>query len=100
MSAIKSLLQNIPVPRLLRIRQIFDDTHIPAEEIPAVIRRQLDRQEIMDRISKGGEVAVTAGSRGIANAPLILRVIADFVRFRGAVPFLVPAMGSHGGATA
>ncbi len=39
MSAIKSLLQDIPVPRMLHIRQIFDDTHIPAEEIPAVIRR-------------------------------------------------------------
>ena len=100
MGSIQSLLKDIPVPRMLCIRQIFDDTHIPAEEIPAVIRRQLDRQEIMDRIPKGGEVAVTAGSRGIANAPPILRVIADFVRSRGAVPFLVPAMGSHGGATA
>ena len=100
MGSIQSLLKDIPVPPMLRIRQIFDDAHIPAEEIPAVIRRQLNRPEIINTIPAGGEVAITAGSRGIANIPVILRAIADFVKERGAVPFLVPAMGSHGGATA
>lgn len=45
-------------------------------------------------------IAITAGSRGIANVVEITRSIADFVKERGAIPFVVPAMGSHGGATA
>ncbi len=100
MGSISTLLQNITIPGMARIRQVFDDTHIPAEEIPEVIRRQLSRPEIADTIPAGGEIAITAGSRGIANIPLILKAVADFVKDKGAVPFLVPAMGSHGGATA
>lgn len=48
----------------------------------------------------GMRIAITAGSRGIANVALTTKCIADFVRSRGAHPFIVPAMGSHGGATA
>lgn len=45
-------------------------------------------------------IAITAGSRGIANVALVTKTIADYVKSRGAEPFVVPAMGSHGGATA
>ena len=45
-------------------------------------------------------VAVTAGSRGIRNVDIITRSVVNFVKSRGATPFIVPAMGSHGGATA
>ena len=100
MGAIKTLLQDVPIPQMARIRQIFDDTHIKTEDIPKVIREQLSRPAIADTIPAGGEVAITAGSRGVANIVLIIRTIADFVKERGAVPFVVPAMGSHGGATA
>ena len=100
MGAIQSLLQDVPVPQMVRIRQKFDDTHIPVEQIPRVLREQLSRPEIAGSIPAGGEVAITAGSRGVANIVLIIRTIADFVKEKGAVPFVVPAMGSHGGATA
>ena len=100
MGAIRTLLQDVAVPNMARIRQIFDDTHIETEDIPKVIREQLSRPEIAGSIPAGGEVAITAGSRGVANIVLIIRTIADFVKERGAVPFVVPAMGSHGGATA
>lgn len=48
----------------------------------------------------GMRIAVTAGSRGVANIALILKTIVSFLKENGAVPFIIPAMGSHGGATA
>jgi len=51
-------------------------------------------------IRRGERIAITAGSRGIANIAIILRAIVDAVRDVGGEPFIVPAMGSHGGATA
>ena len=47
----------------------------------------------------GQRIAVTAGSRGIANIPLILRTVVEELKALGAKPFIVPAMGSHGGST-
>lgn len=52
------------------------------------------------RLAAGTEVAIAAGSRGIADLPLVVERVATWVRAQGATPFLVPAMGSHGGATA
>lgn len=100
MGAIHTLLQDVPIPQMVRIRQQFDDTHIPAGEIPGVLREQLSRDCIASTIPKGGEVAITVGSRGISNIVLLTKTLANFVKEKGAVPFVVPAMGSHGGATA
>ena len=100
MGAIRTLLQDVTVPKMARIRQIFDDTHIAEQDIPKVLREQLSRPAIADAIPAGGEVAITVGSRGVANIPLITKTIADFVKEKGATPFIVPAMGSHGGAMA
>lgn len=52
------------------------------------------------RIHKGMSVAITCGSRGVCNIPIITRAIVDFVKSCGGQPFVFPAMGSHGGATA
>ena len=100
MGSVKSLLQDIPVPRMARIRQIFDGTHIETKDIQAVLQAQLQRPAVAQTIPPGGEVAITVGSRGITNTVLITKAIADFVKAKGATPFIVPAMGSHGGATA
>ena len=100
MGAIRTLLQDVTVPKMARIRQVFDDTHIAEQDIPKVLREQLSRPQIADSIPAGGEVAITVGSRGVANIPLITKTIADFVKEKGATPFIVPAMGSHGGAMA
>ncbi|MEM6799221.1 MAG: DUF2088 domain-containing protein [Planctomycetota bacterium] len=69
----------------------------PLADIPAAVRKQLDGLAVDP---PQGEVAITAGSRGIANIALILHTCGEWLRERGAEPFVVPAMGSHNGATA
>ena len=60
----------------------------------------LCRAAVMYTIPLTMRIAITCGSRGIANLPVIMRTIVDFCKEQGAEPFLIPAMGSHGGATA
>ena len=71
----------------------------PIADIPGRVRAELDRFTGWGKLKPGARVAVTAGSRGVANIPLILRSICGELRRRGCEPFIVPAMGSHGGAT-
>jgi hypothetical protein len=82
----------------VRIRQKFERPCV--DDIPAAVARELEKLELSRRIRPGQSVALTAGSRGIANIPVILRAVADFLKRLGARPFLVPTMGSHGGGTA
>ncbi len=100
MGTVERLLSSVELPEMVSVRQKFDDTHIPAEKIPDVVKAQLDRTKIKEKIKPGMEIAITVGSRGVANIPVIIKAIGDFVKSQGATPFLVPAMGSHGGATA
>ena len=100
MGTVERLLSSVELPEMVSVRQKFDDTHIPVEEIPDVVKTQLDRTEIKEKIRPGMEIAITVGSRGVANIPVIIKAIGDFVKSQGATPFLVPAMGSNGGATA
>jgi hypothetical protein len=85
-------------PKTLFLRQKFEAQCV--EDVATAVREQLLRAQLGDRIRRGDTVAITAGSRGIANLPLILRTLIDEVRACGAQPVLVPAMGSHGGGTA
>jgi hypothetical protein len=85
-------------PRLVRIRQQFERPRV--DDIPAAVAASLEKLNLGSRIKPGQSVALTAGSRGIANIPLILRSTAAFLKKLGAKPFLVPTMGSHGGGTA
>lgn len=100
MGVIVELLQDVPVPQMVPIRQKFDSIHIPKEQIPEVIREQFRQEKIRSRVHSGAEIAITVGSRGVANVALITKSIAACLRDLGAIPFVVPAMGSHGGATA
>ncbi len=95
---IAGLLKDIPVPKMARVRQIFDKRRI--EDIPRAVSEQIAKPEIRSRIRNGAKIAITAGSRGIANLPVLVRSIVASVRQAGGDPFVVPAMGSHGGATA
>lgn len=94
------LVADVPLPRFFTARQDFPRPALPPEEIPSRLSAMLSEPDIARRIRPGMRVAITAGSRGVANAAAITRAIADFVRARGGQPFVVPAMGSHGGATA
>jgi hypothetical protein len=85
-------------PAVVRIRQHFDRPRV--EDVPAAVASSLEALELGKRIRPGQTVALTAGSRGVANIPVILQAVARHLRKLGASPFLVPTMGSHGGGTA
>ena len=85
-------------PQFFRIRQKFERPRV--EDVAGEVERQLARLNLANAIRPGQNVAITAGSRGIANIPRIIEAIASHVKRLGAQPFIVPAMGSHGGGTA
>jgi len=85
-------------PQMVRLRQHFERPRV--EDLPTAVRATLERLDLGRTIKPGHNVALTAGSRGIANIPVVLRTTAEFLKGLGAKPFLVPAMGSHGGANA
>ncbi|MBR6028972.1 MAG: DUF2088 domain-containing protein [Clostridia bacterium] len=95
---VNALLRDIPIPKMYRVRQIFDTARL--EDPAAALREELNRPGIRERVKPGMSIAVTAGSRGIDNIVLILRETVRFLQEAGANPFIIPAMGSHGGATA
>ncbi len=100
METITDLIKDVPIPKMVRIRELYDDTHIPEEEIPSIIRKEMDQPDLGGKILPGMKIAITCGSRGINHYALMARTIVDYVRSRGAEPYIVAAMGSHGGATA
>jgi len=83
---------------MVRISQQFKTN--PIEDIPARVRSELNRINLQKLVGRGETVAITAGSRGIANLATILAEIVGQLKKIGAKPFIIPAMGSHGGATA
>ncbi len=97
---VSKLLQGVEIPRMFRARQSFPEAAISPQDLPQAIFAELSKPEIASQIKPGKRIAITAGSRGIANVAIITKAIVDFVKSRQATPFIVPAMGSHGGATA
>ena len=85
-------------PGVFRVRQRFDAGHI--SNVAAEVEKQLLRLTLHHTIQPGRSVAIAVGSRGIANIQHIIKAIVDHLRSLGAEPFIVPAMGSHGGGTA
>lgn len=84
------------IPRLIKVRQFFNREHI--EDIENKVREEILKSGI--KIKPGSEIAVAVGSRGIRNIHRIVKTTVDVVKGLGGRPFIVPAMGSHGGATA
>ena len=85
-------------PKVVKVRQTFPRPRV--EDVEGTVREQLRKQEIASVVRPGMSVAITAGSRGIASIDEIIRAVIEGLKERGAEPFIVPAMGSHGGATA
>jgi hypothetical protein len=84
--------------RLLCVRQHFPDRRIA--DIPAAVHQQLSTAGLAARLAPGSRVAIGVGSRGIANIATIVRAAVDWWKAQGMDPFIFPAMGSHGAATA
>ena len=85
-------------PKMIRIKQNFKTN--PITDIPATVRSEINRIQPRKFIKKGETVAITAGSRGITNLAIVLGEVVRELKKAGAKPFIIPAMGSHGGATA
>jgi hypothetical protein len=94
--AVRDLHYDAPFPRLLPVRQKFDAPQV--HDVAAATRQALE--PLRDRVRAGMRIALTAGSRGIRDKPEVVRATGEWLRSLGADPFVVPAMGSHGGATA
>ncbi|MFH1086727.1 MAG: DUF2088 domain-containing protein [Chloroflexota bacterium] len=84
--------------RMVLVRQRWDQPAV--NDVAGVVARGLEAAGALARIRPGTEIAITAGSRGIASMPVVLRAVIAAVRARGGRPFIFPAMGSHGGGTA
>ena len=97
---VSRLLRDVTLPRMFHASQRFPDAHIDREDIEKTIFDEINRSGMGERVRPGMRIAITAGSRGIRNVDEITRSVAAYVKSRGATPFIVPAMGSHGGATA
>jgi hypothetical protein len=94
--AVRNLSYDVAFPRLLPVRQRFDQAQVA--DVAAATAQALE--PLRTRIRPGMTVAITAGSRGIHDKPAVVRAAGEWLRALGAEPFVVPAMGSHGGATA
>ncbi len=85
-----------PLPKVFRLRQNFQTSRV--SNIPETVAQTLERFRPV--LKPGATVAVGAGSRGISNIAAIIGAVCETLRTFGAAPFIIPAMGSHGGATA
>lgn len=98
MEVIERLLKEVPLPKMALVAQEFPRPRI--ENIAEATKKELDAGAYFEAIKPGSEIAVAVGSRGISNLDVIVRTIVDELKKRNARCFIVPAMGSHAGATA
>lgn len=85
-------------PRFVLAERSFPDRTI--QNIPDHIRRELSQADFVERVPKGARIAIGVGSRGISNIATIVKSVVEFWKSKGCDPFIFPAMGSHGAATA
>lgn len=98
MDIIRELLKDVPLPRMVKIRQSF-----PAKEttdVASTLRTALADSGQLQRLKPNMRIAIAAGSRGVAEITVLVRTLVEEITKCGCKPFIVPAMGSHGGATA
>ena len=98
MSAINDILNNVPIPKMVKVQQNFESSVL--ENVDTELKNQLANKNFNRKFTTGMSIAVTAGSRGVANMALTIRTVCDFLKEIGCKPFIIPAMGSHGGSTA
>ncbi|PWU69487.1 lactate racemase domain-containing protein [Gracilibacillus dipsosauri] len=97
MSILHELVQDIPIPKMVKVKQSFDDKKI--DNLSNVLLEQFDQKQLAQQVKPGMEIAVAVGSRGLDRLVEMTKTTIDFLKKHGAKPFIVPCMGSHGGAT-
>lgn len=98
MGILHELLKDIPIPKMAKVRQTFNDTKI--EDVPKALLEELETEGVKKFVKPGMEIALAVGSRGTDKLVEITKTTVSFLKELGAKPFIVPSMGSHGGATA
>lgn len=98
MDRLDELLEHIKIPRFVKVGCTFDKKCI--EQPAQAMAQELQCSGLLSRIKPGTRICITAGSREVANAAALLGAVVEQVKAAGGEPFLIPAMGSHGGATA
>ena len=98
MNAVTALLHDVPIPEFALVRQKFDDSRI--DDVRSAFRHSISERSLAETIKPGNRIVVAVGSRQIANLEEIVNEAVSLIKERGATPVIMPAMGSHGGATA
>ncbi|KMY49925.1 lactate racemase domain-containing protein [Peribacillus loiseleuriae] len=98
MGILQELLKDIPVPKMAKVKVKFDDTQI--DDLEQALMKELQQESIEKLIQPGMEIAIAVGSRGLDRLVETTATTVKFLKDLGAKPFIVPSMGSHGGATA
>jgi len=98
MSIIHELVKDIPIPKMLKVKQTFADERL--SDVEETLHQELDQEHIRNTIKPGMEIAIAVGSRGVDKIVEVTAQTVKFLQDLGAKPFIVPSMGSHGGATA
>lgn len=88
-----------PLPKMITVRQLFNEEHLEDDEVKNVVRGQLKKDGIRTLVKPGMRIAVAVGSRGIRNLYAIVESVIETLKEMGAAPFIVSAMGSHGNGT-
>ena len=91
-------MEGIKIPRMMKVKQIYDSSKI--EDLKFWIEKEMENNLSGKEKFNEKRICITAGSRGIPHIDLITRTVADKLKEWGAKPFIIPAMGSHGGGTA
>lgn len=95
---VANILSPIDIPKMVRIRQNFDASRL--EQVKQTVDSEIRKSSCAEKIIPGMRIAVAVGSRGVADIDRIAKQAVDSLKEFGAKPFIIPAMGSHGGATA
>ncbi|YCI74828.1 nickel-dependent lactate racemase [Bacillus sp. R1-10] len=98
MDIISELLREIQLPKMVKVRQKFRTLQIA--DVAVEVEKAIKEAGVLSRINENDRVAIAVGSRGVADLPTLVRETVAAVKEAGGIPFIVPAMGSHGGATA
>ncbi len=98
MGALASVLERVTLPRMYMVEQKFESQALP--DVEGECRKQIAGLKRLDTLPEKAEIAIAVGSRGVASIDVVTRGVVSALKEKGFVPFIVPAMGSHGNATA